>query len=93
MFGVCSVSHKWYEGSQTTRTTCVWWTGTEWSEDPVYEGPFATREDAQAFANERQARLSSGSRTHYYDYGPRDPFGEDANYYRSDDDECTESDS
>lgn len=81
MFGVCCVSHKWYGGSLTTRTDRIWWDGTEWVEDPVDEGPFLTREEAEAFANKRQANVPSSCRMHYFDYGPRDPFGENSAYY------------
>lgn len=79
MYGVFRVSHEWYEGSQNTKTTMLWWDGSAWSEDPVENGPFATREAAEAFAAEKQK--DAPRRVRYADYGAGDPFGEDQNYY------------
>lgn len=76
MFGVCVVSYTWYEGSQNTRTSSLWWTGTTWVDRPVQVGPFVTREQAEAFA---KSEKRSGA--HVFTYGEGDAFGENAEYY------------
>ena len=95
MFGVGRVFTDYGGGGGSyvggvCRTVKRWWTGSDWSDDPVYTGPFQTREEAEDFI----AKQPKHRYVHLYAYEGDDAFGENppprCRYCRTGEGHCCE---